>query len=320
MSSRDLIVRSTFLTVAVAAFCAVVWALLSLSTVTANAGRWATFLALCGAAVAAGFVVIGCLRMDRLGSILVLLGLEHAAGAAGIMLTYVTYNLGRSFPLHDGFLARLDEAMGFHWPSMLQWFEAHPALADLLAPCYLAFLPQQPIIVVALVLAARCREAQVIFLAALVGLALTHAIAFFLPASGAYGYYGILPAQHPSIGLVSAGLTVPEHAMVRAGALVDFDHLVPLGLITFPSYHALLAVVFAWGWWSVPYLRWPGLALNVGMLIATPLHGSHHVIDVVAGVALAVGCLAAASRMLARLEARQNASVWQDVLDWVPAR
>ena len=317
MTRQGLIARFAFLAVFVIAFQALVWALMGFSTVRANGGLWLAFLAVCGAMVAVGFAAVLAQRMTHLGSILLFVGLGQIAGNAGLMLTYITYSLDRHFPLWDAALARLDEAMGFHWPAMLGWFDANPAIAAVLAPCYSAFLPQQPVVLIALVLVARAREAQAIFLAGLIGLAVTHAIAFLLPAYGAYAYYDILASQHPNIDLVSVAALVPEHALVRAGALLDFDSQVRLGLITFPSYHALLAVVLAWGWWFVPYLRWPGLALNAGMLIATPLHGGHYLFDVLVGTALAIACIAIAHRIMRRVGGRGVVRTRE--LDWVPA-
>jgi membrane-associated phospholipid phosphatase len=53
--------------------------------------------------------------------------------------------------------------------------------------------------------------------------------------------------------------------------------------------------------WPVPVLRWLFLALNVAMLVATPIDGSHYFIDVFAGVALAALCLVAAQAIAARV-------------------
>jgi membrane-associated phospholipid phosphatase len=109
-----------------------------------------------------------------------------------------------------------------------------------------------------------------------------------------------------------------DHALLRGGSLIDFDRHRWLGLITFPSYHALLAVAFAWGWWSVPFLRWPGVVLNAGMLISTPLHGSHHLVDTIAGTALAVASIAIAWRIMTGFDVRDAVPTRGFV--WIPVK
>jgi hypothetical protein len=318
VTSRDHAVQLGFLGACVLALHAVVWTLMCASTVWAQPLPWLGVLAICGAFVAAGFIAILRLRMDSLGAILVLVPLGYAAGRAGILLTYVTYSLDRDIPLWDEALVALDSAVGFHWPSMLAWFNTQPALSGILGYCYNAFLPQQPVLPIALALASRFRQAQVVLLASLIGLVATHAIAFFLPASGAYGFYEISSVLHPDVGLVSGSATVRDHALVRSGALILFDSHRWLGLITFPSYHALLAIVLAWAWWHVPFLRWPGVAVNVGMLVSALPHGSHHLIDVIAGGALALVCISLASKIMARFDVPEPIAA--PGFAWVPSK
>jgi hypothetical protein len=54
------------------------------------------------------------------------------------------------------------------------------------------------------------------------------------------------------------------------------------GLIGFPSYHAVLALLVVAYTREIAVLRWAALILNLIVLIATPLQGGHHLIDVLA--------------------------------------
>lgn len=319
LQTRGLFTRFAVLVAFVAVLHALAWALMGATPLRADPERWLSLLGICATIGALGFLLIAVLHMEGLGSILLLAALGYALGRAAILLTYAVCSLGRDMPLWDAVAARADAALGFHWPDMLGWFDANPAVSDLLAPCYQAFLPQLPALLIALALVARLREAQVAFLAGLLGLLITHAMALFMPAYGPYAHFGLTAAQHPNIELVSAAATVPEHALVRAGTVIDLDARSLMGLVTFPCFQALLAVVCAWAWWFVPYLRWPGMALNAGMLAATPLHGSHYLVDVIAGVAVALVCLALASMILARFDTRWSAIRYREC-DWVPAR
>jgi hypothetical protein len=66
-----------------------------------------------------------------------------------------------------------------------------------------------------------------------------------------------------------------------------------------------MAVVFAWALRAAPYVRWAGLLANATMLAFTPLHGSHYLVDVLAGVALALVAIPA-SQWLMRILAPQG--------------
>jgi hypothetical protein len=319
LQTRGLFARFAVLVVVVAALHALVWALMGATPMRADPERWLSFLGICAIVAALGFLSIAVLRMEVLGAILLLLALGCAVGRAAIALTYVVTSLCRDMPLRDAMAARADAALGFHWPDMLGWFNANPAVSDLLASCYQGLLLQLPVLLIALALAARLREAQVALLAGLIGILIANAIALFMPACGPYAHFGLTGDQHPNIELVSAAIAVPEHALVRAGAVIDLDARGLMGLVTFPSVAALLAVVTAWAWWSVPYLRWLGIAFNAGVLASTPLHGSHYLVDVIVGVALAVVSIALASRILARFDTRWSAIRYREC-DWVPAR
>ncbi|MFC4987755.1 phosphatase PAP2 family protein [Saliphagus infecundisoli] len=74
----------------------------------------------------------------------------------------------------------------------------------------------------------------------------------------------------------------------------------------FPSLHTSLAVVVVcFAWWSRrEYPRWYPIAAVVGsgVVLSTMYLGIHWLVDVVAGVALGVGSVHAARRLVARLE------------------
>jgi len=88
---------------------------------------------------------------------------------------------------------------------------------------------------------------------------------------------------------------------VRDGSIINISRLAPTGLVTFPSFHAASAVLLAWALWHIPYLRYPGLALNAMMLAATPLYGSHFLTDVLAGAITAAVAIATAHRLLTQM-------------------
>jgi membrane-associated phospholipid phosphatase len=55
------------------------------------------------------------------------------------------------------------------------------------------------------------------------------------------------------------------------------------GLVAFPSYHCIAAILFMWASWTVHSLRPFMVAVNLLMLAATPIVGGHYFVDLVAG-------------------------------------
>jgi len=118
-----------------------------------------------------------------------------------------------------------------------------------------------------------------------------------VPAEGAWLHYGlkagqsVMPSSHTSWP-VFLGLRDGSYRLVMA---VGSE-----GIITFPSLHAALAVILMAAFWAVPIARWISVVVNSLMLAATPIDGSHYLVDVLAGVAIAVVCLLAARKFVSR--------------------
>jgi hypothetical protein len=213
-------------------------------------------------------------------------------------LGHIVSYLSRSQPFWDELLANGDAAFGFDWVAMLRWANDHPVLTALAYGIYMSAGFQSVIAPILLAGLGRYRALQVSTIALLLTLIVTYGIAWLLPALGTYEFYGIEPSQHPNITVRVASLHVPEIIGVRDGSILNISRLAPTGLITFPSFHAANAVLLAWALWHVPCLRYPGLVLNGLMLLVTPLHGSHFLVDVLAGGLNAVVAIAGASILL----------------------
>ena len=80
------------------------------------------------------------------------------------------------------------------------------------------------------------------------------------------------------------------------------------GIITFPSYHSTLAILFLVALWSVPLLRWLGVVLNLAVIAATPIDGGHYFVDLGAGMIIAILSLLTA-RSLSQPFARSQAAM-----------
>jgi uncharacterized membrane protein (DUF485 family) len=243
---------------------------------------------LLAAAFSAGTLV---LRFDTKAFhvLLVVLFLLATAGAFRTS-AHMAHYVGRAYPLQDGLLAALDEFFGFHWPTMLSWFNEHPRAANVAGAAYQSFAWQMFLVPLAMACAGRYRALHRYFLALSVAMVITNLGVYFVPALGAYHYYGIEPLMHPEIALGYGNKHVAEVLGAREGSIVDFAR-VQMGIVTFPSFHAAYAVLAGWSFWRLGPLRYPGLVLNVSMGLATPLHGSHFVSDLVAGIGVMAASL-----------------------------
>jgi membrane-associated phospholipid phosphatase len=65
------------------------------------------------------------------------------------------------------------------------------------------------------------------------------------------------------------------------------------GLVCAPSFHTAAGVLYIIAAWPIRPLRWFLVPVNIAMLLATPIEGTHYLVDMIAGmlVALFATCL-----------------------------
>jgi len=56
------------------------------------------------------------------------------------------------------------------------------------------------------------------------------------------------------------------------------------GIVAFPSFHTVMALVCIFYAWSFRFLKYIFLILNVLVIFAVPLHGGHHLVDIFGAV------------------------------------
>jgi hypothetical protein len=263
---------------------------------------WDTFAA---PALATGILVAGSWfyrnwrAEPRLASGLVCSAQIIAFAAVGAPLSYLAAAAAGGLPLQDHALDAVDHAFGFEWKSLLACMNESPWLFTALRPIYLSLMPQMTTTVLCLAFCGRLMWLRVFVIAFLLSALVTIAIAAVLPAAGAWPYLDLTAENSPHV-LPTVSTSWPVFYGLRDGSLRTLAGIGSEGIITFPSLHAALAVVVIAALWPIPILRWVILALDVVMLIATPIDGSHYLIDVLAGIAVAISCFYAAWVMAAR--------------------
>lgn len=266
-------------------------------------------------AVAALYGVCGYWRAlafwdrPRVWSLLTTLAQAILALSVMTSLSYIV--TGADLPLQDTRLLAADRALGFDFPAILHVVNDRAWLIQILAWGYNAISWQIWLIILGLPLLGHHRRAAEYISAFVLALMVTCCITMLVPAIGVYQALGAVASDFPNINPQSYYDTLTEIPRLRTGALrtLDLAHL--LGVVTFPSFHAATAVLYGWALWSVRWARPFNLAVNGTMLVATPICGGHYLVDVLAGVTVAIGAICAAgygANLIDRLEQRRAAA------------
>jgi PAP2 superfamily protein len=201
-------------------------------------------------------------------------------------LSYAATSLNR--PLWDEVFVAWDQALGFDWRYWLGVLNEHPKTNLVLAFAYHSMWPQLAIVIVALVTVRDYRRLDVFLLAFGFAAAITVVIAGFMPALSPLAHFAITPADHPNIVLAVPREFEAQALALRDGSMRVIELGEAQGLVTFPSFHTVVAVLLLIGFRHVPYVRWLSLVLNVLMLMSIPIEGSHYLVDLIAGVGVAL--------------------------------
>jgi membrane-associated phospholipid phosphatase len=255
---------------------------------------WLTFVApaaVCAMLTAGGWFYTRYRPEPPLASALTGTAQMVAFAAVAAPLSYLAASAG--LPLHDTAFDAADRALGLDWPRLLAWMNAHPWLHSVFWAAYLSFTVQASVTILALAFTCRLMRLRAFMLAFFLCAIVTIALSGLFPAQGVWGHYGLTAADYPAIAPATRELHLPIYLGLRDGSFRLFTGIGSEGIITFPSLHAALGVIFIVALWPVPVLRWIGAVVNGLMIIATPIDGGHYFIDVIAGLALAVVCWAA---------------------------
>ena len=184
------------------------------------------------------------------------------------------------FPLIDMPLSRMDQAIGFDWRWLQHETAKHRWLASASSWLYLHSILQLPLALICLAATRELVRLNVCISGFILATIATLVLSGVLPAVGAYYHYGVVAHE---MGHISEFVIVQSHLdhfwALRSGTLRHLD-ITYGGIVTFPSYHSVVALVSGWAVWRVRFL---GLANAVisGLVILTTLPiGGHHLMDI----------------------------------------
>ena len=168
-------------------------------------------------------------------------------------LTYVAASA--NLPMQDANLLAIDRALGFDWGAYVRYVDDHPALAAWLNYGYTMI--RWPIFAIPVVLAATHRYQRIEEFTFAFGLALiaTTIISGLVPAIGVFQQIGLDPTGIKNLNLQPYLDQLRDLPPTRDGALRHLDLLNLGGIVTFPSFHAASAVLYAWALWPVRWMR-----------------------------------------------------------------
>lgn len=190
-------------------------------------------------------------------------------------------------PLIDATLAAADQALGFDWMALLAFYEGHPAVAAASTFLYLSSQKAMLVVAVVLVVLKRLDRLEAMIAASSIAGLFTLIVSAAYPAAGGFVHYDPPGQLFPSINPATARDFMDTFHQLRDGTLRTFELHETKGIITFPSFHTIFALLLIW---AVRGIRWvfiPSLLWNGGIVLTTFIDGGHYLVDVLAGAVVA---------------------------------
>ncbi len=196
-----------------------------------------------------------------------------------------------TFPTIDHWLLAADNALHFNQLALMKTVHQHAWLDTLLKWSYNSLLPEF-ILVPTIMTILGCKRAVMVFLLALM---LTYPI-------GTMIYY-FFPTTAPAQTLHS-NLFLPEsHATYIK--FYEIRHYIKLtttegGLIAFPSFHVIWAILFTYMTFEKKWLFYPLIVLNCILVFSTLALGWHYLADIIASIIVTIPCISFVNYLMTR--------------------
>ncbi|WP_454885270.1 phosphatase PAP2 family protein [Sphingomonas oryzagri] len=248
----------------------------------------AVFLLICGIFVGGA----ACLRLrghERIAAGIECWTLLNVVSLTAVLGTYLV--MRHPFgPIADHWMVAADRIIlpGLNWRDTVVAVAHSPILAACANWVYGSLRWQGSMLIIIFCLTRQTDRAATFVQRWLLTLAIITILFAFLPCYGPATDFGLTHAEVPAIHSNAGWCAPPIMKWLGSAPSVRVDLSALDGIVTFPSFHAASATLFAWGFWSIRWARWPMLALNIGMILASVPIGGHYFIDVVAGTLIAL--------------------------------
>jgi len=234
-----------------------------------------------------------------ISSLLFGLGFIFASAASLNIINYLGLTVAGSRV--DDLLAAMDRAIGVDWPALMRFAAAHPRFNMILLVAYKLSVWQVTILLILLGWKDRNGTIEQLCLALITSGLITVGTWILFPSFGAITVYGLPQAVAERLPL-SLNLDYARALLYLQAHGPGFISPATIkGLVGFPSFHTAQAIVVAWYARKLGVLFYPFMMFNILVVASTPIQGGHHVVDVIAGVAVAAFAIWLANRVASRL-------------------
>ena len=214
----------------------------------------------------------------------------------------------------DQVLAQIDSYFGFVWSSYATAMAKYPAFCGVLKTVYKSSLWQCALLLIVLGLFGKVLEVSRLMLAFIVSGITTIEVWSLFPSSTPAAFQ---PLTADVLSILHLTVDPVYGAKLVALSYTGSNFITPismLGMVGFPSFHTVMAVLFVYYAWALKYLRIPAVVLTGLMLLAILLHGAHNLIDVFGGIAVAAFSIWFASKTASPDVAGEHAAAhWQPI-------
>ncbi|TNM66227.1 phosphatase PAP2 family protein [Aliirhizobium smilacinae] len=241
------------------------------------------------------------LQMQALRAVAECVGCGLLLIAPIALSTYLA--IGTNLPLADAQLAAWDRMLGIEWVTLMRWIDERDLLSQFLNWAYRTFSYQLLLWPVVLILCNRVERAYQMVSAYAVLCLASSAMSILWPAVGTYTYYGFDADSLANIDRTYGYYFLDQFHAVRDNPNFVWRLAESVGILTFPSVHAGVAVLCAWAMWEVRFFRYPVLMINIGMAISAVPDANHYVVDVIMGCCVALYAVAFVVMMTRRRSA-----------------
>ncbi|CAG1011173.1 hypothetical protein RHIZO_03941 [Rhizobiaceae bacterium] len=243
---------------------------------------------------------------------------ERIALVAHVLGLFIAYSLfGALFNIAllprpgapvDQSLVRFDAWLGYSWPAFCAWMAEYPAFNEIVRTAYKLTLVQLLAAFIVLGAVLDRHRLHTAALATVVASLVTIGLWAVFPSGGAAAFWTLDEEVTRIVRpIVGSAYGTELNRLFREG-VSDLSALGVTGLIGFPSFHTVMALVSLAAVWPYRLLRLIALVPTALLVPGILIHGGHNLADMLAGIAITAAAWPLATRIVAVQERRMTGS------------